>query len=114
MAFDFTLVIDDRLFMATDYGLSLPPNRSEAVDEGVSSGATLDRRRYSCTYPFSLYNKQPTAKYKKARHHKYLTFYNCLADPNTRLPKIKLVQPKVLTQRLRVTFSLPDSLPLIG
>ena len=42
MAFDFTLVIDDRLLMATDYGLSLLPNRSEAVDEGVSSGATLE------------------------------------------------------------------------
>lgn len=40
MAFDFTLVIDDRLFMATDYGLSLQPNRSEAMDEDASSGAT--------------------------------------------------------------------------
>lgn len=58
MAFDFTLVIDDRLFMATDYGLSLPPNRSEAVDESVSSGATLEDGTVVPTLSFLIINNQ--------------------------------------------------------
>ncbi|WP_218688922.1 hypothetical protein [Psychrobacter sp. BF1] len=58
MAFDFTLVIDDRLFIATDYGLSLPPNRSEAVDEGVSSGATLEDGTVVPTLSVSTINNQ--------------------------------------------------------